>query len=203
MTTLTEYASTHFPNHVTDPVTDPSAGDLTLTDHTVVAHVVGSANGMELARRVQRALPQADIAAVMVRPTEPSVVSEGDEDPEGVVDLPYRRIAASGVVGAIVAGVAIGTVVGVTASSAIAGLIVGVFAAIVGAVVAAVVGGGGRFGGGRAWEQPHVPDRTVALVAAFAASEREAIAAARVMDELDPYEVRIVASDGAWHSPNT
>ena len=118
MTTLTEYASTHFPNHVTDPITDRSAGDLTLTDHTAVAHVVGSANGMELVRRVQQALPQAGVAAIMVRPTEPTVVSDGGEDPEGVVDLPYRRIATSGVVGAIAAGVAIGVVVGITASSA-------------------------------------------------------------------------------------
>ena len=34
MTTLTEYASTHFPNHVTDPIIDRPGGDLTLTDHT-------------------------------------------------------------------------------------------------------------------------------------------------------------------------
>lgn len=199
MTTLTEYATTHFPNHVTDP----TGGDLTLTDHTAVAHVVGSANGIELARRVRQALPQADVAAVMVRPTEPSVVAEGGEDPEGVVDLPYRRIAASGVIGAVIAGVAIGVVVGISSGEVAVGLIVGMFAAILGAVVAALVGGGGRFGGGRAWEQPHVPDRTVAVVAAFAATEKEALAATKIMDELDPYEVRIVTADGAWHSPNT
>jgi len=199
MTTLTEYAETHFPNHVTEP----TQGDLTLTDHTAVAHVVGAANGKAMARRVQQALPQAGVGAVMVRPTEPTVVAEGGEDPEGVVDLPIRRVALSGVVGAVLAGVVIGVLVGISRDSLWVGLVVGVFAAILGAVVAFMLSGGSRFGGERAWEQPNVPDRTVAVVAAFAATEREAIAAARVMDELDPYEVRIVTSDGAWHSPNT
>jgi hypothetical protein len=199
MTTLAEYATAHFPNHITEA----SDIDLALTDHTAVAHVVGSANGMELVRRVRQALPQADVAAVMVRPTEPTVVADGAEDPEGVVDLPYRRIAASGVVGALVAGVAIGAAVGITSQSAVAGVIVGMFAAILGAVVAAMASGCGRFGGNRAWEQPHVPDRTVAVVAAFATSEQDALAATRVMDQLDPYEVRIVTADGAWHTPDT
>ena len=199
MTTLLEYATTHFPNHVTEQ-TD---GDKVLTDHTAVAHVVGSANGIELVRRVQSALPQADVAAVMVRPTDQSVVPDGEEDREGVVDLPFRRIAVSGLVGAVVAGAAIGVVVGITADSFVVGLIVGVFAAILGGAVAAIAGGGARYGGDRAWEQPHAPDRTVAVVAAFADTESDAIAAARVMDQLDPYEVRIVAANGAWHSPNT
>jgi hypothetical protein len=199
MTTLLEYATAHFPNHVTEQTGE----DKPLTDHTAVAHVVGSANGIELVRRVQRALPQAAIAAVMVRPTEPTVVPEGREDPEGVVDLPHRRIAASGLIGAAVAGIAIGVVVGIVTESFFAGLIAGGFAAILGGVVSAIAGGGARYGGDRAWQQPHAPDRTVAVVAAFAESESEAIAAVRVMDQLDPYEVRIVASDGAWHSPNT
>jgi hypothetical protein len=199
MTTLLEYATTHFPNHVTEHTGD----DRALTDHTAVAHVVGSANGIELARLVQRELPQAEVAAVMVRPTDPSVVPEGNEDREGVVDLPHRRVAASGVIGAVVAGVAIGVVTGIVADSFWVGLIVGVFAAILGGAVSAIAGGGARYGGDRAWEQPHVPDRTVAVVAAFATTESDAIAAARVMDQLDPYEVRIVASNGAWHSPNT
>jgi hypothetical protein len=199
MTTLIEYATSHFPNHVTEQ----SAGDMTLTDHTAVAHVVGSANGLELARRVQMALPNADVGAVMVRPTEPTVVPEGGEDAEGVVDLPYRRIASAGVIGAGVVGIVVGLIVGLVSGSVMMGFILGVFASIIGGVIAAIAGGGARFGGGRAWEQPHAPDRTIAVVAAFAGSEREALDAARVMDALDPYEVRIVSSDGGWHSPNT
>jgi hypothetical protein len=199
MTTLLEYATSHFPNHVTDQ----AGADKPLTDHTAVAHVVGSANGMELARRVQQALPQAEVSAVMVRPTDQTVVADGNEDPEGVVDLPHRRIAASGIVGGVIAGVAIGVIVGLVVDSLATGLIVGVFAAILAGAVSAIAGGGARYGGDRAWEQPHAPDQTVAVVAAFATTEQDAIEAARVMDELDPYEVRIVASDGAWHSPNT
>lgn len=203
MTTLTDYAATHFPNHVTEQTDADMTLDMTLTDHTAVAHVVGSASGMELARRVKQAVPNANVAAVMVRPTEPSVVPAGGEDSEGVVDLPYRRIAAAGSIGAIAFGAGIGVVVGLVANSAVIGVILGAFAAILGGVIAAMVGGGGRYAGQRAWEQPHAPDRTVAVVAAFTGTEREAVAAARVMDEMDPYEVRIVAADGAWHTPNT
>ena len=198
MTTLTEYATNHFPHHVTEQ----TGGDMTLTDHTAVAHVVGSANGAELARRIRQALPDADVAAVLVRPTDPSVVPDGGEDPQGVVDLPYRRVAAAAVVGAVIVGTVAGVLVGLIASSVATGLIVGVFAAILGGVIAAMTGGGGRFAGEHAWAQPHAPDRTVAVVAAFTTTERDAVAAARIMDEMDPYEVRIVSSNGAWHSPN-
>jgi len=151
---------------------------------------------------VKQALPNADVGAVMVRPTDPTVMPEGGEDREGVVDLPHRRLATAGIIGAVVAGLAVGLIVGFVADSAWVGVIVGVFAAILGGAISVIAGGGARYGGGRAWEQPHVPDRTVAVVAAFAANEHDALAAARVMDEMNPYEVRIVASNGAWHSPN-
>jgi hypothetical protein len=199
MTTLLEYATTHFPNHVTED----DGGDKPLTDHTAVAHVVGLANGKQLVQRVQQALPSAEVAAVMVRPTEPSVVPQGGEDKEGAVDLPYRRVATSSIVGGAAVGVVVGVVVGLITGSFLAGLIGAGFGAVLGGMIAAIAGGGARLAGERGWEQPHAPDRTVAVVAAFAASEDEAMQAARVMDELGPYEVRIVAADGAWHSPNT
>jgi hypothetical protein len=199
MTTLLEYATTHFPNHVTDQ----DGGDKALTDHTAVAHVVGSANGIELARRVQLAIPNADVGAVMVRPTEPTIVPHAAEDGQGVVDLPRRRVATAALVGALALGAALGIILGLVTRSTIIGVIVGLFAAMIGAVIAAMAAGGGRYAGERAWEQPQVPDRTMAVVAAFTATEHDAIAAARVMDQFDPDEVRIVAADGAWHSPNT
>jgi hypothetical protein len=199
MTTLLEYATTHFPNHVTDD----SGGDKPLAEHTAVAHVVGSANGMQLVERVQRALPSADVAAVMVRPNEPTVLPQSGEDKEGSVDLPYRRVATSSIVGGVVAGIVVGVVVGLVTGSFLAGLIGAGFGAALGGIVAAIAGGGARLAGERGWEQPHAPDRTVAVVAAFVASEDEAMQAVRVMDELGPYEVRIVAADGAWHSPNS
>jgi hypothetical protein len=199
MKTLTEYTISHFPNHVTDQ----TRGDMTLTSHTVVAHVVGLTDGMEMARRVRDVLPDTDVGSVMVHPTEPSVSNTGGEDPDGVVDLPRRRVVSSGIVGGVVVGAAVGVIVGLVSDSLATGVISGVFAAILGAVVAAMVGGGGRYAGNRAWEQPQAPDRTITVVAAFTRSEDEALDAARVMEMLDPFEVRIVSADGAWRSPNT
>ena len=77
----------------------------TLTSHTVVAHVVGRADGMELARRVRAVLPGTDVGSVLVRPTEPTIANTGGEDPEGVVDLPRRRVASAGIAG-LAAGIA-------------------------------------------------------------------------------------------------
>ena len=57
MTTLTEYTTSHFPNHVTDQ----TRGDMTLTSHTVVAHVVGLKDGIELARRVRDGMPDTAV----------------------------------------------------------------------------------------------------------------------------------------------
>jgi hypothetical protein len=145
----------------------------------------------------------AEVASVMVRPNEPTLLPEGGEDKEGAVDLPYRRVATSSIVGALVVGVIVGVVVGLITGSALAGLIGAGFGAALGGIIAAIAGGGARLAGERGWEQPHAPDRTVAVVAAFVESEDEALEAARVMDELGPYEVRIVAADGAWRSPNT
>jgi hypothetical protein len=199
MTTLIDYARTHFPNHATEP----SSTDLNLTAHAAVAHVVGSANGTELVARTRTTFPDVRVGTVMLRPTDPTVVPDGGEDPEGVVDLPHRRVATAGVVGAIVVGGAVGVIVGLATSRLAIGLIVGVFAAILGGAVTAIAGGGARYGGERAWEQPHAPDRTIAVVAAFTSTEEQAIAVARLMEALDPFEVRIVSEDGAWHSPNT
>jgi hypothetical protein len=199
MTTLLEYATTHFPNHVTED----RGADKPLTDHTAVAHVVGSVNAAEMARHVQRALPNADVASVMVRPTEPSVVPSEHEDKEGVMDVPFRRIATSTIVGGAVVGVVVGVVVGLITGSFVAGLIGFGFGAVLAGIISAIAGGGARYGGERAWEQPAAPDRTVAVVAAFVGTEEEAIEAARVMEGLAPYEVRIVSSNGAWHTPNT
>lgn len=199
MTTLTEYTTAHFPNHVIER----TPGDLTLTDHTAVAHVVGSENGLELARRLHLELGADDVATVLVRPTEPTIVGEGGEDPEGIVDLPYRRVAAGGLAGAAVVGIAIGVVTGAIFGSFWVGVILGAFAAVVGGVIAAMATGGARAAGHRAWEQPHAPDRTIAVVAAFTDTERDAVAVARLMEQTAPHDVRIVNADGAWHAPNT
>lgn len=199
MTTLLEYATSHFPHHATDS----SGGDHPLTEHTAVAHVIGRDAGLDLARRIKTSLPSAEVGAVLVEPTEPTVVPEGGEDPEGMVDLPHRRLASAGLAGAVVVGLAIGIVTGLATDEAWVGVIVGAFAAIIGAVIATMASGGGRYAGERAWEQPHAPDRTIAVVAAFVDTEDDALGVARVMEAAQPFEVRIVNADGAWHSPNT
>ncbi|MCU1360489.1 MAG: hypothetical protein JWN99_1778 [Ilumatobacteraceae bacterium] len=199
MTTLIDYARVHFPNHAIDA----SPTNLTLTEHAAVAHVLGAANSEELVARTHEAFPDLPVGVVLLRPTDQTIAREGGEDPDGVVDLPHRRVATAGVAGAAVAGGVVGVIVGTATQSVIVGVIVGVFAAILGGTVAATAGGGSRYGGERAWEQPHAPDRTIAVVAAFTENEHEAVAVARAMEALDPYEVRIVSSDGAWHSPNT
>lgn len=194
MTTLAEYATAHFPNHVTDQ----SGDDMTLTDHTAVAHVVGSANGIELARRVRAAAPNIDVGAIMVRPADQTVVT----DRGSVGDLPHRRVGASGIVGTVLIGLGTGLIVSFVSGSAMVGVIIGVLAGLLGCGVSAIAEGEARAADQRAFDQPHAPDRTVAVVAAFTSTEGDAVAATRVMDEMDPYEVRIVASDGAWHTPN-
>jgi hypothetical protein len=196
MTTLTEYATAHFPNHLTHQ----SALDRPLTDHTAIAHVVGSASGAALARRAQRAVPGAEIQSVMIRATDPSAVGNPLDRPHAV-ELHHRRMAPAAFAGALVVGAAIGTVAGLTTDSPARGIVVGVLTAALAAFVAAMASGGVRDGQGTTWDEATSPDRTVAVVAAFAATEADAIRAARAMDELDPYEVRIVSSDGAWHVP--
>lgn len=197
MTTLVDYAQAHYPNHSME--TD---GDVTLTSHTAVAHVIGETDTVKMKALMQEQLPGTPVGVVWVKPTPPSVVPNGGEDPEGVADLPRRRLAVAGVsVGAVV-GVLVGIVAGLISDSAWTGVIVGVFAAVLGAASGAMISGGGRFGGDRAWQQSNNPTETVGLVAAFLDEERLANNAVQVMETLHPHDVRILSERGAWHSPS-
>ncbi len=111
MTTLLEYAQQHFPEH---EVECPD-GAVPLNDITVVAHVVGRTRAASLVEGLRKALhagiarEEPRIKTVIVEPTSPTMVNSGGEDPEGVVDLPVRRLA----VGALIGGVILGSIVGV------------------------------------------------------------------------------------------
>ena len=74
---------------------------------------------------------------------------------------------------------------------------------MLGAVIAAMLSGMGRYAGDRAWEQPHAPDRTIVVLAAMFDDEHQANVAAAGVEVFQPDDVRIVAADGAWHSPVT
>lgn len=197
MTTLSDYANQHFPAHLTE-----GAADVALTSHTAVAHVVGRETGARMEALLVDRLPPGQVAAVTIERNDPTVVNRGGEDQGGIVDLPYRRIAIVSIVGAAVGGGAVGVLVGAVAGSLAVGLVIGAFCAVIGAVVGGMLAGGGRHAGERAWEQPHAPDRTIVVVAALLDTEADATAMARLMEELRPEEVRIVNTDGAWHSPH-
>jgi hypothetical protein len=197
-----DHADAHVPQTPV-PGTGSDRGDvvhLPLADHTVVAHVIGADAAISLLEQM-RAAGWSHTAAVLVCPAEPSVVSQGDEDRESVVDLPDRRWLLAAFAGAVVGGVASGIVGGLLAGAVLAGLIVGGFGAILGGVVGAMLGGLGRHAGERAWSQPHVPGRTMGVVATFAEDERRALEAVRVMERAEPHDVRLVNANGAWRAP--
>jgi hypothetical protein len=198
MTTLAEYAHQHYPNHRVD-ATD---GPVPLAGHTTVAHVIGRDRGRTMVDALKQRIEPERVTSIVVRPTDPSVVNSGGEDPEGIADLPYRRVAAGAVVGGVVIGAAVGVVAGLIFGNLIAGLVLGVFGAVIGGVIGGVASGGGRFGGHRAWEQQHAPDSSVVLVAVLLDEESRATEVATYMAAYEPEDVRILNTDGAWHSPH-
>jgi hypothetical protein len=201
MASLQDYVAGQFPNHEIE-VRASGAGDLELTEHTVVSWVVGSGDGTELLNAVRRSAPSARIAALDVRPSDPSVVPTADEDRDGVVDLPGRRVATFVVGGALVLGVVFGLLMLLISDSNVTAAIVGVFAALIGAAVGAIVGGS-RFAGQRATSQPNAPGRNITVVAAFLDDDASASSLARSIGAAADYQVRIVDRQAGWHSPGT
>jgi hypothetical protein len=199
MTTLVDYAATHFPSHEMDA----PLGDVQLGDHTTIAHVLGAREAGELAARMSRIVPDAQIGLVIVHQNAPHVVAKEPEDKEGVFDLPRRRMTTATFATALVAGVVVGLIFGFLAGSAWTGIIVGAFAALLGGICGWVAGGGSRFAGERGWAQPNQPGEDVALVAVLTADESTATQVAREMERDQPHDVRIVGRDGAWHSPHS
>lgn len=200
-TTLLQYARTSFPGHDTAIWDAGADAELALTSHTVVAHVVGSDAAADVAATMQHHVGDGHVAAVIIRPVEPSVVPDEREDSDGVFDLPNRRVGVAVAVGAI-AGAALGLAVGAIVSTTAAAIVIALFAAAAGGAVGAIAGGG-RHASQRAVSQQQAPGRTVAVVAAFLHDEGDATTLARaITDSVGEYDVRIVGTDGAWHAPN-
>jgi hypothetical protein len=199
MTTLVDYAATHFPAHEMDA----PLGDVQLVDHTTVAHVVGAKQAGELAARMSRLVPDVPVGLVIVHQNPPHVRANQPEDKEGVFDLPQRRLITAALATALVAGVVVGVIFGLVAESVWTGIISGAFAALLGGICGWVASGGGRFAGERGWQQPNRPGEDVALVAVLTPDEATATKVAREMERDQPHDVRIVGRDGAWHSPHS
>jgi hypothetical protein len=174
MASLQDYVAQQFPQHQIDVWEPGDPPDLELTDHTVVSYAVGTRAGLDLFNTFRRSVPNAHVAAVDVKPTDPTVISTTGEDRDGVVDLPVRRVAAWVVGGFLVFGllaVALSLVFtdsGVTATS-----------------------------------QPRAPGRSITVVAAFLDNDESASSLATSVGPAAGYEVRIVDNKGGWHSPAT
>ena len=200
MASLQEYVHQQFPQHDVDVLEPQSASDLELTDNTVVSFAVGSRAGLDLLSTYRRSAPDARVAAVTVKPSDPSVVPTEGEDADGVVDLPVRRIAAYIAIGLVTFGIVGAVVAALTTDSGSTAVIAVVFAAIIGGIIGAIVGGS-RLAGQRATSQPRAPGRNITVVAAFLEDEASAASLARSVGPAANYEVRIVDHAGGWRSP--
>ena len=202
MASLQDYVTRQFPQHDIDVLEPRTGADLELTDNTVVSFVVGNRAGIDLLSTYRRSAPNAKVAAVEVRPSDRSVVPSEDEDRDGVIDLPAKRVAAYVVGGLVTFGVVATIVAWTTTDSGMSAAIYGCFAALVGAIVGALVGGS-RFAGERATSQPRVPGRSITVVAAFLDDDAAATSLAQSVGPAADYEVRIVDHSGGWRSPAT
>ena len=202
MASLQDYVTRQFPQHDIDVLEPRTGTDLELTDNTVVSFVVGNRAGLDLLSTYRRSAPNAKVAAVEVRPSDRSVVPSEDEDRDGVIDLPVKRVAAYVVGGLLAFGVVATIVAWTITDSTMSAAIYGCFAALVGAIVGAIVGGS-RFAGERATSQPRVPGRSITVVAAFLDDDAAATSLAQSVGPAADYEVRIVDHSGGWRSPAT
>jgi hypothetical protein len=195
--TLSDYAHRQYPGHSTDlwrGVNPP------LQAHTVIVHVVGRDTAEHAIVLLERALPPDDIAAVLVHGSDLTIIPSRDEDVDGVLDLPTRRIAAAAATGAVL-GLMVAIVVGMAVDLPAGGVVaISVFLTAAFAAVGGIVGGA-RLASERAGTQAQAPGEDIGVVAAMVADEESAMALADDLTDAGLYDVRIVSSDGAWHAP--
>ena len=202
MASLQDYVAQQFPQHEIDVWPPGTPADMELTDNTVVSFVVGTGAGIDLLQAFRESAPDVPVVALEVRPSEPTIVPTDGEDPDGVVDLPARRVVAHVAIGIIAIGILGALLSLLITDSAVAAVIAGVFGAAIGAFVGAIIGGG-RFAGQRATSQPRAPGETITVVAAFLDDPDSATSLATSVGPAAGYEVRIVDHAGGWRSPAT
>lgn len=198
MTTLRTFVEQTYPNHTVRLDEDPD-----LVQHSVIGVAeIEEDRGLSPRQDWAGTLHAPRVACAVVEPTTPTVLPHGGEDPEGVIDLPKKRVAASGIIGGVVAGVVVGVIVAAAVTLA-AGVITGLATVLIVGMFAAIAGGGSRYAGERAWRQPNNPTAALLVVAGFARDAEEATYVAEQMEHAGITDVRVVDADGAWHLPNT
>jgi hypothetical protein len=200
MASLQDYVTQQFPHHDITVLEPHDPVDLQLTDNTVVSYVVGSRAGIDLLNTFHRSVPADRVAAIEVKPSDPTVMPTAHEDSDGVVDLPVRRVAVHIAIGFVSLGVLWLVVTLLVADSATTAFIAAGFAAVVGGFIGAIVGGS-RLAGQRANSQPRAPGQCITVVAAFLEDEDSAATLAECVGPEAEYEVRIVDRRGGWRSP--
>ncbi len=196
--TLGEYARQQYPGHSTDLW---RGWNPPLQGHTVVVHVVGRDSAEQAIELLERSTSTEDVAAVLVLGSEATVLPSAGEDVDGVMDLPDERIVAAAGAGAVLGlmvAIVVGMVGGLPGGAVVA---ICLFLAAAGGAVGAIVGGG-RHASERSSTQVRSPGDDIGVVAALIDDEATATAVADELSEAGLFDVRIVSSDGAWHSPS-
>lgn len=195
--TLEQYAEEVFPHHRIR-----GGSEFGLADEAIVAHFHDLTDALDARREVMMAYAGVGLDLVEVDVGERTVRATPDEDRDGIIDLPTRRLGAGAAVVGVISGVAV-LVVLLVVSSVWAAVICAGFAAALGAWVGFLVSGGARHAGDHAWEQhADVGGRTMALLGAHPRSHQEAVEITSVFDDHRPETVRIVGEAG-WHAPSS
>ena len=200
MTTLRQYVAIQFPNHEIELFDAAGVIDLELSDHTVVSHVVGTRDGLDLLEVFRRKAPHSRVTALEVRPARGTVLPTKPEETNLVVDLPARRVAVAVLASAAIVGIVLALVMLFTHESVATAAVVGGLGVAIGMAIGAIVGGS-RLANQRANLKPQAPGRTITVVAAFLDDDASASSLAEAVGPLTDYDVRIVDHRGGWRSP--
>ena len=203
MASLQDYVTRQFPQHDIDVLEPRTGSDLELTDNTVVSYVVGNRAGLDLLSTFRRSAPNAKSRrSRCVRPIA-SVVPREDEDRDGVIDLPAKRVAAYVLIGLVTFGVIATVVAWMITDSGMTAAIYGCFAALVGAIV----------GRDRRWlairrragntRSRGYRDEASPWSQRSSTTTQLPLRWHSLLGPAADYEVRIVDHSGGWRSPAT
>lgn len=206
MATLTDFAHQLYPGHVLSPwESSGSTEPAPLAAHTVVAEVIGAEKARRVYDELRRVSP-AEVRAVDVRPSSPTVMPTEHEDPGGPVDVPKQRQVVGGVAGAVIGAIVLGVLALIVVDSTAGRVIATVFGLGLGAAVGIIVSSGRHAGPRATIQADDVHGRRISLLAVMLDDEQEAVAVVGAMEAhgVDKdIEYRIVGTDGGWHVPST
>lgn len=202
MLTLDDYVRQQFPEQRTETLPARTGQPLELTDHTVVAQVLGVREGLDTVDHLRRTNNGVEVGAIIVRTTPPTVVPDQPEDTDGIVDLPERRLTGAAALGFVIG--AAGTMFATFNILPLAGAVIcAVMIGLLGAFIASMFSGLGRFAGERATTQPNIPGRSLVVLGVFTDDEARAVKAVRQLEDRGIHDIRLVGRSGEWRSPST